>query len=51
MRRSDRAREVFDTYTRDLSGHDFQRLFTHDTPDAYNFFRRGVDEVAYAGLQ
>jgi len=50
MRRSDRAREVFDTYTRDLSGHDFQRLFTHDTPDAYNFFRRGVDEQSYAGL-
>jgi serine phosphatase RsbU (regulator of sigma subunit) len=50
MRRSERAREVFDTYTRDLSGHDFQRLFTHDTPDAYNFFRRGVADDAYAGL-
>jgi serine phosphatase RsbU (regulator of sigma subunit) len=50
MRRSERARAVFDTYTRDLSGHDFQRLFTHDTPDAYNFFRRGLDHEAYAGL-
>jgi len=42
--RSDRARELFDTYTRDLSSRDFQRLFTHDTPEAYNFFRRGLDE-------
>lgn len=46
----DRARELFDTYTRDLSGHDFQRLFTHDTPGAYNFFRRGLGDDAYAGL-
>ncbi len=46
----DRARELFNTYTRDLSGHDFQRLFTHDTPDAYNFFRRGLADEAYAGL-
>ena len=35
---SDRARELFDTYTRDLSLEDLQRLFTHDTPDAYRFF-------------
>jgi serine phosphatase RsbU (regulator of sigma subunit) len=49
MARADRAREVFDTYTRDLSGRDLQRLFTHDTPDAYNFFRRGLAEDAFAG--
>jgi phosphoserine phosphatase RsbU/P len=48
--RAERARELFDTYTRDLSGRDFQRLFTHDTPDAYNFFRRGVDEDLFAAL-
>jgi serine phosphatase RsbU (regulator of sigma subunit) len=48
--RTDRAREWFETYTRDLSGGDFQRLFTHDTPDAYNFFRRGLDEEAFASM-
>jgi phosphoserine phosphatase RsbU/P len=47
---SDRAREWFDTYTRDLSREDLQRLFTHDTPDAYNFFARGVDEEVFARL-
>ena len=45
-----RAREWFDTYTRDLSREDFQRLFTHDTPDAYNFFARGLDEDRFAAL-
>ena len=40
----DRAREWFDTYTRDLSAEDLQRLFTHDTRDAYRFFSRGLDE-------
>lgn len=47
---SDRARALFDTYTRDLSREDLQRLFTHDTRDAYRFFTRGVDEDRYAGL-
>ena len=41
---ADRARELFDTYTRDLSAEDLQRLFTHDTRDAYRFFSRGLDE-------
>ena len=40
----ERAREWFDTYTRDLSAEDLQRLFTHDTRDAYRFFSRGLDE-------
>jgi sigma-B regulation protein RsbU (phosphoserine phosphatase) len=48
--RSDRARELFDTYTRDMSRGDLQRLFTHDTADAYRFFARGVDEDRFAGL-
>ncbi len=48
--RSDRARELFDTYTRDLSREDLQRLFTHDTPDAYRFFTKGVDHDLFAGL-
>jgi serine phosphatase RsbU (regulator of sigma subunit) len=47
---SDRARELFDTYTRDFSAEDLQRLFTHDTRDAYRFFTRGSDEDRYAGL-
>jgi sigma-B regulation protein RsbU (phosphoserine phosphatase) len=45
---SDRARQWFDTYTRDLSGQDLQRLFTHDTRDAYDFFRRGTDDDQFA---
>lgn len=41
---AERARVWFDTYTRDLSPEDLQRLFTHDTRDAYKFFSRGLDE-------
>ena len=48
--RTDRARELFDTYTRDLSREDFERLFTRDTPDAYEYFSRGLDEDRYAHL-
>ena len=44
------AREWFDTYTRDLSHDDLHRLFTHDTRDAYDFFARGTNEDALAGL-
>jgi phosphoserine phosphatase RsbU/P len=47
---TDRAREWFNTYTRDLSVEDLQRLFTRDTPEAYRFFTRGVDEERLAGL-
>lgn len=47
---SDRARELFDTYTRDLSTEDLQRLFTDDTRDAYQFFTRGKDDDRFAGL-
>ncbi len=38
----------FDTWTRDaardVSAEDLQRLFTHDTREAYRFFTRGLDE-------
>ena len=44
MKSSHTARDWFDTYTRDLSTEDLQRLFTHDTRDAYKFFSRGLDE-------
>ncbi len=47
---ADRAREWFHTYTRDLSREDFERLFTHDTRDAYDFFARGLDEEELAAL-
>src|SRR5690348_13238864 len=47
---ADRAREWFATYTRDLSAEDLQRLFTHDTRDAYRFFSRGLNEEQLAHL-
>ena len=46
----DGAREWFETYTRDLSTQELQRLFTHDTRDAYRFFARGLDEGRLARL-
>jgi phosphoserine phosphatase RsbU/P len=45
-----RAREWFDTYTRDLSREDLERLFVHDTRDAYHFYARGLDEDELANL-
>ena len=41
---SERVRDLFESYTRDFSSEDLQRLFTHDTRDAYRFFARGLDE-------
>ena len=38
-----RLADFFDTYTKDLTAEDLQRLFTRDTPDAYKFFTRGMD--------
>ena len=47
---SDRARELFVTYTRDVSPEELQRLFTDDTRDAYRFFTRGKDDDRFAGM-
>ena len=47
---TDRARELYEKYAQDLSPEDLQRLFTHDTRDAYRFFTRGQDEDAVARL-
>ena len=47
---SDRARQWFDTYTRDLSAENLQRLFTRETPEAYRFFTRGMNEEQLASL-
>ena len=45
-----RAREIYEMYARDLSPEDLQRLFTHDTRDAYRFFTRGFDADVVARL-
>jgi phosphoserine phosphatase RsbU/P len=42
--------EFFETYTRDLNSRDFKRLFTLETPEAYRFFARGIDEESLAAL-
>ncbi len=45
-----RARTFFDTYTKDLTADDLQRLFTRETREAYRFFTRGTDPSAFAHL-
>jgi sigma-B regulation protein RsbU (phosphoserine phosphatase) len=42
--------DFFDTYTKDLTADDVQRLFTRDTRDAYKFFTRGVQTDAFKAL-
>lgn len=41
---------LFDTYTRDLTGRDVSRLFTHEARDAYRYFSRGIDRSVIDGL-
>ena len=50
MRGSHRTGEFIDLFTRDFSGSDFQRLFTHDTREAYRFFSHHIDEAAFNEL-
>jgi sigma-B regulation protein RsbU (phosphoserine phosphatase) len=50
MRAHRTARDFFDTYTRDLTTEDLQRLFTRDARDAYRFFARHIDSDALANL-
>ena len=45
-----RLADFFDTYTRDLTAEDLQRLFTRDTREAYRFFTRGVQTDAFKAL-
>jgi phosphoserine phosphatase RsbU/P len=47
---TERARQIYEKYARDLSVEDLQRLFTHDTRDAYRFFARGIDHEAVGRL-
>ena len=49
-RRTARAREFLETYTRDLKAQDLQRLFTRDTQEAYRFFARGINPAVLDGL-
>jgi phosphoserine phosphatase RsbU/P len=50
LRRANRLADFFDNYTKDLKAEDLQRLFTHDTRDAYKFFTRGADSEAMKRL-
>jgi sigma-B regulation protein RsbU (phosphoserine phosphatase) len=48
--RPSRLADFFDSYTKDLTADDLQRLFTRDTRDAYRFFTRGRDADAMQRL-
>ena len=37
-----RVWEFFDTYTRDLRADDLQRVFTRETPEAWQMFARAI---------
>ena len=37
-----RVWEFFETYTRDLRADDFQRVFTRETPEAWQFFAKAI---------
>ena len=50
MAARDGAHDFFDAYTRDLTAEDFQRLFTRDARDAYEFFTRHIDEASFKDL-
>lgn len=43
-----RARSFFDRYTQGVTSADLHRLFTRDTPEAYQYFARGIDLDALA---
>jgi phosphoserine phosphatase RsbU/P len=47
---ADRARQIYQKYAHDLSVEDVQRLFTHDTREAYRFFTRGLDQESVGRL-
>ena len=49
--RGEQIAGFFDTYTKDLTAEDLQRLFTRDTREAYQFFTRGVQTDAFKALK
>lgn len=46
-----KARDFLSTYTQDLNAEDLGRVFTRETPEAYKFFARGVDQAELEGLR
>lgn len=48
MKSSPRA--FFETYTKDFSTEELGRLFTRETPEAYQFFARGINTAELEGL-
>jgi phosphoserine phosphatase RsbU/P len=46
-----RLQTFVQTYTKDLTADDLQRLFTRDTRDAYRFFTRGLDPESLKHLR
>jgi len=44
------ASRLIETYTRGVTREEVQRLFTHDTRDAYRFYARSVDQEALKAL-
>ena len=48
--RPSRLVNFFDTYTKDVTAEDLQRLFTRDAREAYKFFTRGMDAEAMQRL-
>src|SRR5256885_9974729 len=50
FRSTSRLNDFFDSYTKDLTAEDLQRLFTRDTLNAYKFFMRGPDADALSRL-
>ena len=47
-----RVWEFFETYTRDLRADDLQRVFTRETPEAWQMFARAIkaEEIAQPAL-
>jgi phosphoserine phosphatase RsbU/P len=45
-----RVWEFFETYTRDLKADDFQRVFTRETPEAWQFFAKAIKAEELAAL-
>jgi sigma-B regulation protein RsbU (phosphoserine phosphatase) len=50
LRQSNRLTDFVNTYTKDVTAEDLQRLFTRDAREAYRFFTRGVDADALRHL-
>ena len=46
-----KARSFYDTYTRDLTREDVQRLFKRDAREAYQYFSRDIRPGAYDGMK